>query len=380
MGLDDLEESASLEVVNLVLKKIAAGEKVISLAVGEPVFDTPPGIINAAVEGMKSGMTHYTSSYGIPEVREAIVRKVQRKNRIKCNVENTIFISSKMAIYAAFLALKSDKKNEVLVPDPGYFYREPAIIAGLKPVSYTLNNDYSINVQEVQKRITDATAGIIINTPSNPTGRVYSRSELKELYDLCKSKNIRIVSDEAYEDLVYSGEHVSIGSFEDEPDTVISIFTLSKSYSMTGWRAGYVVANESIIRRILKLVEHAFTCFPPFIQHASAYALENEDRAVEEFRKDFSMKRSFAVKRLGEIESFSVNSVDGAFYIFPAYRQKITSRELCNKLLREENVAILPGSAFGNKGEGHVRISYSGSMDSLENGLDILEKFMGRLK
>lgn len=380
MGLDDLEESATLEVVNLVLKRMGAGEKVISLALGEPVFNTPPGIIEAAIDGMKSGMTHYTSSYGIPEVRNAIVRKVQRKNSIKCTNENTIFISSKMAIYAVFMALHTEDRNEILVPNPGYFYSEPALIAGFKPVPYPLGKDYSLDLKEIRMRITDSTACIIINTPSNPTGRIYSRSEMKELYDMCRSKNIKIVSDEAYEDFIYIGEHVSIGSFESSPEIVISIFTLSKSYSMTGWRGGYVVASEIVIRRIFKLVQRVFTCFPPFIQHASAYALENEDKSVEEFREDLSKKRTYALKRLKEIESLSLNSVEGTFYIFPAYSQKITSRDLCNRLLCEENLAILPGSAFGNNGEGHVRISYSGSMDSLEKGIDILEKFMNRLR
>ena len=245
MVLDDLMESASLEILDLVFEKRSSGNKVISLYIGEPVFDTPKEIVEAAVESMRSGMTHYISSYGLPELREAIVNKVSKKNRIMCSKDNTIFMSGKMAIYAIALALNSETGSEILVPDPGYFYTEPVMMAGLNPVRYYLNPDYSLNLEEIKQKITNKTKGIFINTPSNPTGYVYSKGELNELYSLCSEKNIKIISDEAYEDLVYEKEHFSIGSLEDTPETVISIFTLSKSYSMTGWRGGYVIAKEN---------------------------------------------------------------------------------------------------------------------------------------
>ena len=376
MPLDDLEESASLEIVNIVLKKTAAGEKVYSLAVGEPVFDTPAEIVEAAIQGMKSGMTHYTSSYGIPEVREAVVRKVKRKNGIACDVPNTIFISSKMAIFAAMLSLRTRDGQEILVPDPGYFYSEPALLAGLRPVSYNLMKDYSPDLEDISSKIRPSTVGIIINTPSNPTGKVYSESDLRKLFEVCVRRGVKIISDEAYEDLVYSGKHFSVGSLEKTPDVVISIFTLSKSYAMTGWRAGYTVASEKIIGRMLKYIEHSFTCFPPFIQHASAVALDRLDHDVDDFRRQFLERRDYALERLAEIDSFTVNPVDGAFYIFPAFRNRIASKDLCNRLLEKENVAVLPGSAFGRNGEGHVRIAYSGSLESIGDAMDRLRRFM----
>lgn len=379
MPIDDFEKSASREIINIVLRKVSTGEKVFSLAIGEPVYDTPIEIIDAAIQGMNSKMTHYTSSYGIPEVREAIVRKVKRKNGIGCTVENTIFITSKMAIYAVFMSLRTSDNQEILVPDPGYFYSEPAILAGLRPVTYGLKSDYSLDLDDISGKINQRTVGIVINTPSNPTGKVYSAMDLQSLYDICREKNIRIVSDEAYEDLVYQGKQFFIGSLEKSPDLVISIFTLSKSYAMTGWRAGYTVASETIIRRMHKFVEHTFSCFPPFIQHASALALDRLDSTVERFRDDFRKKRDYTLKRLTEIDSFKVNSVEGAFYVFPAYRQKMTSKELCNLLLQRENVAILPGSAFGSNGEGHVRISYSDSMETIKTAMDRLENFMESL-
>ena len=152
MTLDEIQESPTLEINNLVLKKIAEGKDVISFAIGEPIYDIPSEIIDAAIEGMKSGLTHYVSSYGIPEVREAIVNKVKRKNHINCDIDNTIFISSRMAIYATFMAIGEKERNEILIPDPGYFYREPALLAGLKPVPYFLKDDYSLDIDDIQEK------------------------------------------------------------------------------------------------------------------------------------------------------------------------------------------------------------------------------------
>lgn len=379
MPLYDLEHSASLEVIGKVMKKISAGETVYSLAIGEPVFDTPPAIIKAAVEGMGKGMTHYVSSMGIPEVRAAIVRKVGRKNGIKCGDENTLFMSGKMAIYAIYMALDTGKGDEVLVPDPGYFYTEPAVLAGIRAVPYFLNDDYSLNIREIENKITPKTRAVVINTPSNPTGRVYPEEDLRKLLELCRSRGIRLVSDEAYEDLTYGTKHVSAGSLEEAPHTVISIFTLSKSYAMTGWRAGYIIAEEGIIRDLGRYMDQAVTCFPPFVQHASAYALDNMDPEVEEFRKDFQKKRDFVMQKLHEIPGMKANPVEGAFYIFPEYGSDMPSKEVAAKLIEEHNVAVIPGIAFGNKGEGHIRISYSGSMESLENAMDRMKIFFSSL-
>jgi aspartate aminotransferase len=379
MGLDQLQGSASLEVLDLVFKKRSEGNNVISFYIGEPVFDTPKAIIDAAVEGMRSGMTHYVSSFGIEEFREAAEKKVARKNGIKCSADNIIFMSGKMAIYAVGMALNLSPGSEVLVPDPGYFYSEPSLMAGLVPVTYDLNSDYSFNFDDIRKKINSRTRAIFINTPSNPTGVVYSEKELRELYSICREKNIKIVSDEAYEDLVYEKSHFSIGSFESEPDLVISIFTLSKSYSMTGWRGGYIIAEKNIVKRIGKFMEHAVTCFPAFIQHAAVVALTKCDREVMDFREKFRQRRDLAVSRLKEIDQLSVNKVEGAFYIFPEFSVKMTSDKLSREILNKANVALLPGSAFGKRGEGRLRFSYSGSLEDIDEGMNRLAKFFNDL-
>ena len=380
MPFYDFPESPTYEIVGEVLRKTSTGEKVYSLAIGEPSYDTPREITEAAYEGMKMGMTHYTSSLGIPEIRAAIVRKVKRKNGIICQEKHTIFISSKLAIYGILVALRDKDGGEVLVPDPGYFYTEPAELAGLNPVPYPLLEDYGLDVDAIASRITPRTKAIIINTPSNPTGRVYSRDSLKALLDLCRGKSLKIISDEAYEDLVYQGKHLSIGSLESEPEQVISLFTLSKSYAMTGWRAGYIVAEEKFITRLGRFMDQAFTCFPPFIQHASALALDTLDSRVGEFKADLEKKREYTLKRLSEIPNLKANLVEGAFYMFPGFNSNKSSYEIAKSLLRDHNVAVLPGSVFGKNGEGHIRLSYSVATETISEAFDRMQKFFSAMK
>ncbi len=380
MPFYDFPESPTYEIVGEVLRKTSKGEKVYSMAIGEPSYDTPREISEAAFESMKEGMTHYTSSLGIPEVRAAVVRKVKRKNGIICQEKNTIFISSKLAIYGILVALRDRDGGEVLVPNPGYFYTEPAELAGLDPVPYSLDEDCGLDVDAIASRITPRTKAIIINTPSNPTGRVYSKESLKSLLELCRGKSLKIISDEAYEDLVYQGKHVSMGSLEEKPEHVISLFTLSKSYAMTGWRAGYVVADEHFVKRMGRFMDQTFTCFPPFIQHASAIALDTMDGRVEEFRKDLEKKREFTLRRLGEVEGLHVNKVEGAFYMFPAFDSRKSSYQIATSLLREHNVAVLPGSVFGSQGEGHLRLSYSVSMETISEAMDRMKVFFSKIQ
>ncbi|MGH9917796.1 MAG: pyridoxal phosphate-dependent aminotransferase, partial [Nitrososphaerales archaeon] len=239
MLLDEIPDSPAFEIFNLASKKQAAGEKVLSLAICEPSFDTPLPIANAAYESMKSGGGHYSSSWGSKDLREAIVEKVRRKNRVNASLENVIFITTKLAIYASLLSLAS-KTFEVLVPDPGYYYSEPVALSGGKPVRYRLTSDFYLDLDEIESKITPKTAAIVVNTPSNPAGKVFDRKDLRALLDLCLERGIKVVSDEAYEDLVYEKEHVSLGSMEASPNAVVSLFSLSKSFAMTGWRAGYV--------------------------------------------------------------------------------------------------------------------------------------------
>ncbi|MCL6003118.1 MAG: pyridoxal phosphate-dependent aminotransferase [Thermoplasmatales archaeon] len=375
MFISELEGSPSLEIVNLVLQKLARGEKVTSLAIGEPMYKTPKEIMDVAYKSMLDGDTHYTSSYGTQEVREAIVEKVNRKNKIKANTENTVFITAKQSVHAAMMAV-AGKRSKILLPNPGYFYTEPALLAGLTPVRYPMNSDLSFNVSKVISMLDDETAAVMINSPGNPTGRVIEKKELEELYRACNSRGIKIISDEAYEDLVYNKDHFSIGSLEERPSMVITIFSLSKSYSMTGWRAGYTTGSKEMITNIARVLEHTYTCSPPFIQKASAFALRNGDGFINEFKLDFKKKKEHVEKRLSEMKEMKTYPIEGAFYAFPSYGVKMKSQDLAKGLLDKHQVAVLPGVAFGDAGEGHIRISFSGSMESIDRGFDALGQFL----
>lgn len=378
MFLDKVPESDSLEMVNLVLKMRTEGKPVISLAPGDPSFDTPREIIEVANRSMLNGGTHYVHSYGTTDVREAAVRKVGRKNGIRASLENAIFITAKTGVFAAFVSVAT-RGYEALVPDPGYFYSEPIILSGGRPVRYSLSEDLRLDIDEIKRKTTPKTRAIMINTPSNPTGRVLGRSELKELYDFCSSRGIYVLSDEAYEDLVYTKEHTSIGSFEKGgPELVLSLYTMSKSYSMPGFRAGYVVGPSDRVARMNKLLEHTVTCYPPFIMHASAYALDKGDRFIERFRAAYVKRRALLKERMSEIPAMDDAEVEGSFYAFPGYKSRLKSRELSLKLLEEQNVAVLPGTAFGPGGEKHLRLSFASNEETIEKAMDGMKAFFAK--
>jgi aspartate/methionine/tyrosine aminotransferase len=374
MFLGKIKDSPAFEIFNMAAKKQAMGEKVLSLAIGEPSFDTPLPIVKAAYESMKHGGGHYTSSWGSRTLREAIVEKVGRKNRINAALENVIFITTKLSIYASLLSLA--KTNfEALVPDPGYYYSEPVVLSGGKAVRYKLADDFSLDIDEIQSKITSRTRVIVVNTPSNPAGKVFDRKELRGLLDLCLERGIKVISDEAYEDLVYEKKHVSLGSMEGAPKTVISLFSLSKSYAMTGWRAGYVVADDETIARVNRFLETAVTCFPPFIQAASEYALRNCERYTVGFREELRKRRALLEEGLSEIPALESQKVEGAFYGFPNFKGSVGSKEVAKRLLNEHNVAVLPGVIFGPSGEGHLRISFGSPPETIAEGTKRLKAF-----
>jgi len=376
MFLSNIEGSPSLEVVNLVLQKRARGERVISLAIGDPEAKTPEEIENAAFSAMTSGQTHYVPASGTPGVRRAIRDKVKRRNGINAGTSETLFITTKMAVYAGLFSI-SELGYEALIPDPGYFYSEPVILSGGKPIRYRLSEDFSLDFGEIKKKTSSKTKAILVNSPSNPTGRVLGKNDLYELYDYCSQKGIYILSDDAYEDLTYEGRsHFAVGSLEEKPDKVISIFSLSKSYAMTGWRAGYIVASERVIYLINKFLENILTCFPPFIQNAVEYALDHGDQIIEAQKQGYLPKRKLVLEKLGNIPELELNDIQGAFYAFPKIKFRASSTEFAKKLMQEENVAVLPGIAFGDAGESRFRISFSGGTEELEQGLDGIASFL----
>jgi len=374
LSLGKIRDSPAFEIFNLAAEKQARGERVVSLAIGEPSFDTPAPVIEAALESMRDGGTHYSTSWGSLDLREAIRDKVKAKNRIGASIENVIFITTKLSIFASLMTV-ARPGFEVLVPDPGYYYSEPVVLAGGRPVRYKLGNAFSLDVDEVEARITPRTRAIIVNTPSNPTGKVFERRSLRALLELCRGRGLKVISDEAYEDLVYEKPHVSLGSLEKEPGSVISLFSLSKSFAMTGWRAGYVVADAATTKGINRFLETAVTCFPPFIQAASAFALRNCERYTLEFREELRARRELLTDALERIPQLESEAAEGAFYSFPRFRRRLKSREVARRLLMGHNLAVLPGSIFGPAGEGRLRISFGGSRETILEGTRRLSEF-----
>ena len=375
MPLKGLGNSVSYGIFEKANEMAASGRKVYPLAIGEPSFPTPRAIIERAQESMAAGDTHYVSSFGIPEVREAIRDKARRRNGIKAEVSNTMFISTKLAVYASIVAA-TDGGGQVLVPNPGYFYSQPVVLSGARPVWYSLAEDYSLDIDEVRRKANSKTKAIIVNTPSNPTGKMLSRRELKALVNLCEERGIYLISDESYEDLVYEKEHVSPGSLEREPSSVISVFSLSKSFAMTGWRAGYVVAGEEVISLLDRFIEHTLSCFPPFIQRASAYALREGGASTRRFRDELRERRALMERLLRRIPRFEFRRAEGAFYAFPQYDARISSFEFSRRLLESKGVAVLPGRIFGPAGEKHLRISFAAPRETIEKGMGLLSEYV----
>jgi len=378
LPLRDIGDSVSYGIFGKVNEMASRGAKVYPLAIGEPSFSTPRAIIAKAQESLEAGNTRYVSSYGIPEVRAAIRDKVRRRNRINAGVSNAIFISTKLAVYASIVAA-TDGKGEVLIPNPGYFYSQPVVLSGAEPVWYDLAGDYSLDVDEIRRRTTTKTRAIIVNTPSNPTGKMLSSRQLKELLDFSRERKIYMISDESYEDLVYERKHVSVGSLEQEPFSVISVFSLSKSFAMTGWRAGYVVAGERVVGLLDRFIEHTLSCFPPFIQYASAYALRAGGDSTRRFREELRGRRALMERMMRRIPRLEFARAEGAFYAFPKYDAEISSLEFSTRLLDSKGVAVLPGSIFGPAGEKHLRISFAAPRKTIEEGMGLLGEFIESL-
>ena len=376
MFLRRIPESPTLGMMYRVIEMKSRGIEVHSLAPGEPYFPTPAEIVEAAHRAMLEGRTHYVEALGIREVREAIARKVRRMNGIRAEVDEVAFMPDKYALAAVLQALVN-RGGEVLVPDPGYFYSEPVILAGGRPVRYRLAEDFSLDLDEIRSKMSDRTRAVVVNSPANPTAKVFRRRDLEELYELARERNVRIVSDEAYEDIIFEGRHFSPGSLEDSPEHVVSVFSLSKSFSMTGWRAGYLVASRRLLSLVSKYVEHTMSCFPPFIEVAAAHALDNQERLVAPIREECSRRRKIVSDALRDIDHLEVNPIEGTFYAFPRYDLDVGSVKLAERLLRERRVAVVPGIGFGPSGEGRFRISFCQREEELIRGLEGLRGFFG---
>jgi aspartate/methionine/tyrosine aminotransferase len=375
--VDDVPESPILALIERIFQMRKRGEEVLGLHIGEPDFDTPPGIRSAASRALEEGWTHYASAQGIEELRAAIAACLHRRHGIPCTAADVVVLSAKFAIYATLLATVRPG-DEVLLCDPTYLFEQPVRLVGATPVYYPLRADYSLDVDALERAVTPRSRILVLASPANPTGQLVAREEWTGVLEVARRHGLTVVSDETYESLVYEGAHVAPASLPGGAERVVTIGSFSKSFAMTGWRAGYAVAPPAIRRRLVTVMEHTLTCLPPFVQRACLWALEHGEAETARFREEFRARRDALVAALRAIPGLTVPVPRGAFYVFPRYDLPLSSVEFAERLLEEEKLAVVPGVAFGPAGEGHVRLSYTSPRTRLEEGARRLERFMNR--
>ena len=355
----------------------------ISLGVGEPDFDTPWHIREEGIFSLESGKTFYTSNTGLKELRAEISRYLERKIRVSYNPDSQVIVTVGGS-EAIDIALRSmlDPGDEVLIPQPSYVSYEPCtVLADGVPVIINLKaeNEFRLTKQELLDNITDKTKILILPFPNNPTGAIMEEKDLREIAEVCVEKDIFVLSDEIYSELTYKGKHVSIASMPGMAERTIVINGFSKAYAMTGWRLGYAAGPSEIIKQMLKIHQFAIMCAPTTSQYAAIEALRNGDKDVDDMRESYDQRRRFLM------HSFKKMGLDcfepfGAFYVFPCVKKYgLTSEEFATKLLQQEKVAVVPGTAFGDCGEGFLRISYAYSLSDLKKALEKIENFVSTL-
>lgn len=347
----------------------AAGSDAINLGLGQPDFDTPEHIKAAAIKAINEGFTGYTIGSGIPELREALSLKFKEENGFSVSPQEIIVTSGASEALAIALAALLNPGDEVLISNPGFVsYNALTEILNGRAVSVPLAEDLTMKPEAVLEKITPKTRAIVLNSPSNPTGAVSSRADIKALAEIAEDHNITILSDEVYEYFIYEGEHVSPASYS---DNVITVNATSKSYAMTGWRLGYVAARAEYIGQMLKVHQYIQACANSVAQKAAYAAVTGPKDSVNVMKEEFRKRRDVLVKGLNEL-GMECALPKGAFYAFPKVSD---SAEVASKLI-SNGVIVVPGTAFGSEGDGYIRISYAASMKDIEKALNIMEKVL----
>lgn len=359
-------------------------EDAISLGVGEPDFDTPWHIRDEGIYSLEKGRTFYTSNAGLKELKLEIAKYIKRTQDTEYDADHEVIVTvgGSEAIDIALRAM-INPGEEVLIPQPSYVSYEPcAILADAVPVIIELKaeNEFRLTSQELRDAITDKTKILILPFPNNPTGAIMEQKDLEEIAEVIREKDIFVISDEIYAELTYKGKHVSIVSLPGMKERTVLINGFSKSYAMTGWRLGYACAPKEIMEQMIKIHQFAIMCAPTTSQYAAVEALRNGDEDVAQMRDSYNQRRRFLMHSFQEmgLECFEPY---GAFYVFPSIKEfGMTSDEFANRLLKEEKVAVVPGTAFGDCGEGFLRISYAYSLENLKIALEKINAFVERLR
>ena len=359
-------------------------DDVISLGVGEPDFDTPWHICEEGIYSLEKGRTFYTSNSGLKDLRVEISNYIGRTQNVFYDQADEIFITvgGSEAIDLAMRAM-INPGDEVLIPQPSYVSYEPCtILADGKPVIIELKeeNDFRLTAQEVEDAVTDKTKILVLPFPNNPTGAILEQKDLEKIAEVVKKHDLYVISDEIYSALSYKEKHVSIVTIPGMKERTILINGFSKAYAMTGWRLGYACGPKEIIKQMVKIHQFCIMCAPTTSQYAAIEALKNGDDDVEMMRKEYNRRRLFL---LSEFKKMGLECFEpfGAFYVFPSIKKYgLTSDEFAVKLLEQEKLAVVPGTAFGDCGEGFIRISYAYSMDNLKVALERLKRFISTLQ
>jgi len=363
----------------------AKGRDIIHLQIGEPDFETPAPITEAAIAALRAGSTHYTPSPGTMALRTAIAEFVGRDRGVKANPTQVVVTpGGKPILYFSVLACVNEGE-EVIYPNPGYpIYKSVADFFGAKtvPVPLREENDFCLDPAELRAAVTPKTRLIVLNSPHNPTGSVLRREDLEAVAEIARERDIWVLSDEIYSHLIYEGKHISIASLPGMADRTIIADGYSKTFAMTGWRLGFGVMPEELAAHMGRLMTNTASCAASFTQDAAIPAL-NDPRtweAVAAMREEFHRRRDALVKGLNEIEGVSCLTPRGAFYAFPNIKKLgMGSQELADYLLSEAGVAILSGASFGSFGEGYIRFSYANSMENIERGLRLMREAVSRI-
>ena len=364
---------------------IAATKKgVISLGVGEPDFITPWHIREAAIHAIDKGRTFYTGNKGLLELRDAICNYYKRRFDVEYNPEENVIVTVGGS-EAIDIVLRTICKpgDEVILPTPAYVaYAAIIEMAGAKVVELELKeeDEFKITPDALKNALSDKTKAIILNFPGNPTGGIMTYDDYKKIVPILKEAGIFVVTDEIYAELTYEGRHCSIAEFVEIKEKTIVINGFSKAYSMTGYRIGYILAHKDLINMINKIHQYTIMCAPTSSQYAAIEAANNGDNDVEEMFLSFKQRRNYIVKELNRI-GLKTHMPQGAFYVFPSIKcTGLSSEEFCERLLDEQNLALVPGNAFGEAGEGYVRISYAYSIDQIKKAIEKLEAFLVQFK
>ncbi len=370
--MDRLGMETAFDVLAQARALEAQGKSVIHLEIGEPDFDTPPAITAAAREALDEGFTHYGPSQGLPELREVIAAEASKSRGMALDASQVIVTpGAKPIMFFTILAL-AEEGDEVIYPDPGFpIYRSMIDFVGAKAVPLELREerDFGIDLEELRSKITPRTTLLILNSPHNPTGGVVPPSQLEEIAALAVKHDLWVLSDEVYRRILYQGSHVSIATFPGMAERTIILDGHSKSYAMTGWRLGFGIVPPSLVIHFVRLVNNSVSCTPTFIQRA-ALACPQAEPDVAKMVAEFTERRKVVVEGLNSIEGISCRWPAGAFYAFPnVTRVGMPSKQFAHYLLHEAGVASLSGTAFGDAGDGYLRISYANSLPNLREAL-----------